>query len=442
MSYVRALAELLKRPVEGALTVKSNRYLKLEAGEGECDYPEDAYKDRAAQKMKDDSEKKIRKGLKLKKGMLELVKKTGALAAEVDRRYRKKYNKCVDLNTGEGGFATIIAEAAKLANNYSNGTEICKSFEDLKDRMWEMPYKALKEADLGFKDNYGTSGADDVKLSAVTAYRTAHNVTIEAMPTAKVKEAIIKQRKQKKAQILKAANKLHEAISELQKIDSLNGGDIDSVAGRFWFTNVPDNYKESLKNAFDKEKLMEGTNDLIYYKPATGDAALVKNKYDENALATYKKGLARKAAVLLIEGLGFKNEWRSGGARPFKVEEVTNTTTWGNYVTSIKSVPKLAPHQSEAGKIFEEAYKGAIDWENLKGIYDTTKGLFGGNAEINSWGNAEDGGILFTKGKDTFRLGDTIEPVEGFVKEKLDYDENDQTIKGFMDDLRKELKDL
>lgn len=446
MSYIRALAELLKRPVEGALTVKSNRYLKMEAGKGECNYPKDAYKSRAARELKEENEEKLNKGLRLKQAMLELVEKTGALAAEVDRRYKQKYNRCVDLNISDGGFKKTIAEAAKLASDYSsagNNTTICKSFEDLKDRMWKMPYAALTEANLGFKDNYGSGGAGDVTDDAVVVYRANYPIAGNAMTDDQVKEQIVKLRTQKKNQILKAANKLHKAISELQNLRSLNGRDINKVVGRFWFTDVPDKYKESLKNAFDKEKLKEGANDLIYYKPAEGDAALLTDKYGEADLANYKKGLARKAAVLLIEGLGFKNEWRSEGPRPFTVEAVTTGDGWKNYVESIKSVPKLTPLKSEGRKIFEEGAKGVIDWENLKGTYDTMKGFFGGNAEINSWGNAENGGILFSNGESTFSLGDTITPVQGFVDEKLDYaEQNDNPVKDFIDKLRAELMKL
>lgn len=437
MSFIRSMVEVVMRPVEGALTVKSNRFLKLEAGKGECDYPADAYKDSAQRKLQAKEEKKILKGVKMQAGMKELVIKTGALAAEVDRRYKKLYNKCYEKLKGDGGYEKAIEEAIKQADNFSSSrasTTICKSFDDLLDKMWDKNLKSLKAADLEFKDNYKFEAAD-VSDGCAAAYLLANpNTTLTA---AQAKEIIAKKRKKHRDTILKAANKLHKAISELQNVEALNGADITSVVGRFWITNVPENYKDALKDAFDPDKLkVDGNQEVFYYQPVEGDRKKFSSKYQENDLATEKKVLARKAAILLLEGLGFDDEWRGRTAeRPFKAADIV-TNKWETYVDSIKNAPPLKPLEWEITGIGKDFLKGIIDFDNWK---DMVK-LFSQDGEVRAWSDNNEGGILFASGEQTFKLGENIAKVEGATDGNLS-DDNEK-VRNFLTKLKEELKKL
>ena len=58
LSIVRSIVEVVMRPVEGALTVKSHRYLKLEGGESNCEYPKLAFNKDKKDQLFEAAEKK------------------------------------------------------------------------------------------------------------------------------------------------------------------------------------------------------------------------------------------------------------------------------------------------------------------------------------------------------------------------------------------------
>lgn len=437
LSFVRSIVETYMRPIEGALTVKSKRFLKLEAGKGECDYPNEAYKDQATRdKIKADSEADIREGLKVKKGMLEVVEKTGALAKELDSRYRNLYNKCVDLlNAQNTGFNALLAAARVYANGFTTNhdVKICNTYADLQNRLWQMPYSKLSESDLGIQPCYKKDGPNDVTADAEAVYAAEHVATGGNMTENQKKAGIIKRRKTHIAKILKAANELHKAISELQSLKNLNGHDIVKVVGRFWVTDVPDNYKQALKAAFAKDN-MDG---IFYFQEVINEKKALRAKYGENDLATQRKVLKRKAAIVLIEKLGFKDEWRNPGVtRAQMMAALDNDGTWNAYVSSIVAVPKLSALQFAALTTLIEGAKSMIDLDNITGMHQT-------RMENKSWGDAKDGGILFNGDGNTYKLGKTISDVEGPARENLKAaDSVDDDITNMLTELRQKLNGL
>ena len=85
---------------------------------------------------------------------------------------------------------------------------------------------------------------------------------------------------------------------------------------------------------------------------------------------------------------------------------------WDAYVASIVAVPKLTPDEFAAKKLLFDSLKGAIDFDNFAGLVQTVH-------EQSSWSNAKNGGILFTDGDNTYKLGNNISAVEGAAKENL-----------------------
>ena len=226
---------------------------------------------------------------------------------------------------------------------------------------------------------------------------------------------------------------LHEAISELQSLKNLPGHDIVKVVGRFWATDVPDNYKQALKAAFAKDN-MEG---IFYFQEVINEKKALTDKYGDNDLATQRKILKRKAAIVLLEKLGFKDEWRNPGVtRVQMMAALDSDRTWQTYVNSIVAVPKLSALQFAALTTLIDGAKAMIDLDNITGMHQT-------RMENKSWGDAKAGGILFNGGSKTYKLGGTIETVEVPAKEKLTAaDSVDDDITNMLTELRQKLNGL
>lgn len=466
LTFVRSVAEVVFRPVEGALTVKSNRFLKLEAGKSACDYPTSAYKDKANQKKVEKDTKKIREGLKMQASIVELITKVGVLANEVNRRYKETYNRCVTLYCGGiESYDTYLRQHNSLAQGYPNdhGIQICKTFQELEDVMWAAPpYKKLKEESLGFKGCFKTDDVNTVDDDLLAVFDAVKPLERDLPPAAK-KQAILKERKRVRKRILEKANALRKAICTFLEQRELSADDIGSEIGWFWTSKVPDNYKAAMVKAFDKEALGD---DCFYYK-LTNEQKALTNQYTDESLENHKKALKRKAAIVLLEGLGFKDEWRKAisvrhdvqvvafdgpGIPPapqvppvppevrrvpkrcFKEADITDQERWEDYVNSICSMPKLNAAQFAATKVLLDGIKGLIDWKTIADWHDT---------ELSSWSDAKNGGILFTHKGNTYSLQNNISKIEGAGKEKLvSVDDPNDDVNNFLNALKENLKHL
>ena len=151
-------------------------------------------------------------------------------------------------------------------------------------------------------------------------------------------------------------------------------------------------------NAFDKTKL----GDTYYFQPITSDQRKdLKNlagTLGADETKTHRKVLKRKAAMLLLEGMGFKDDWRkkvapaavAAGPAPttVKVKDVAGAEVtvllppppappapellvqrkfnsadltdgyWTNYVNSLVAYPELKPDE---WKVTKELKKMAVD---------------------------------------------------------------------------------
>jgi hypothetical protein len=97
LTVVRSVVEIFFRPVEGSLTLKSNRFLKLEAGESHCNMPQEAFNVDNRKKMLDEINKEaIVKGAGIGNGMVEVINIIPPLVHHQMERFIEKYNTCVD----------------------------------------------------------------------------------------------------------------------------------------------------------------------------------------------------------------------------------------------------------------------------------------------------------------------------------------------------------
>ena len=464
-SYLRSITEVVFRPVEGALTVKSNRFLKLEAGKGECDYPVTAYKEKALLEKEAKDTKAIRKGLKMKASIVELVSKVGVLAAEVDRRYIENYNACVNLyKQNDNGLRKLIRKYSYLAEGYTTNhdVKICKTLKELDEALWAKPpykKKQITEDTLGFESCFQVNDPQSVKPETVSEFLMKHAAYTNHSDASK-KAAVIAERKKARKKILEAACQLREAICKFLNDKELSKADIGSEIGWFLTSSVPSNYKSAMEKAFAKSSL----GDSFYYQDITTGQKELNVRYAEDELAAHRKALKRKAAIILLEELGFKDEWRkplksginvvvppgSGApqaplnppqvpekaARPFKEEEVNNEPMWNRYVNTISSVPKLDKAQYALAKTLLDGLKGIADVDTLLDWHKTRK-------ENSSWSNAKNGGILFTSDGNTYALNQQISEIETPGKENLcSTDDPNDEVNNFLKALKKGLKQL
>ena len=434
LTLIRDVVEVVMRPVEGALTVKSNRFLKLESGKGKADYPlPDLYLDGEARKQKKAEAQKneLRAGLKLQMGTVELIDMLRCLASTINAEYIRLYNNCYDRLNGATGFATKIAHPNYTGLTDDNG-KICKTYDELKDKFWG-DAKKLTEADLGFEKGF----AIDSDLSPSTAC-LRRNGAASAYDIPDKRKEIISKRKKARAAILNAANELHRAILEFKKFEK--GKTKEQIVAMMpkMTHDAPKDYDLLMAKAFDKSKL----GDIVYFKPADDTVKSLALRKGINDMDGTMKILRRKAALLLLDGLGFKDEWRSNGADGSPVNRPASDadyeTKWGDYVGTIVSLPKLSAKENALAKAALESLGSLIDMKNIMDMKTAFK-------ERNSWADAKKGSILFTSGGKTYQLGSTISVADVPAKENLtaaDDTADDHSVADFLAVLRVALNQL
>jgi len=163
ITFVRSVVEVVMRPVEGALTVKSNRYLKLEAGKNACEYPASAFNVKKRQEIIDKAAAKQFNGkAPLSKGFCRLFKITGIVPENLSN-FNVRYNRCV---RAKQRFEDSILELRKWSN--SPILAPCKDYSGLKDKLWQKGAK-IAEGDLAFdKDLVGDDNIGAIALLNVS----------------------------------------------------------------------------------------------------------------------------------------------------------------------------------------------------------------------------------------------------------------------------------
>ena len=396
LSIIRSVIDIVIRPVEDCLTVKSNRFLKLEAGNNECEYPYTAYKDtkQDQQKKLDEKQKKALlagtgKFIGVGRGMVGLIESIAGIVDELDRKYKAQYNKCFEKKAK-------LETSLNALKRWSNvDTKVCKkSFDllyeqDLKSILWEdkEQFQEFTEDKLQFEDaNVGTSANAVVKDQLIQTLKSLANFK---HPVAggflkndnnSIKAKIIEERKKLRKEALEALNNLGKEIWTLQHIELLKT-DVGQGYGNlswFAFTPVPDDLKTKMVTSISRGKCPNS----IYYKPVSDDnRTKLDGKINSSAFDdTNKKYLKRLVAMNLLEELGFDNAWRKevNGTLPPKpnTSSTANTpgmilhlATWENYVKSLSGVPPFKKDKTALGDAFEDVGKDALDkimfWKGL-----------------------------------------------------------------------------
>lgn len=457
LSIIRSVVEIVMRPVEGSLTVKSNRYLKLEAGKNECDYPAEGYSDFRTQssylKFKDKFNAKRSAGFysiipnsNMGSSMEELFKKISNLVDDLDKKYKTIYNECVTL---KGQLETCYTELDKYVN--TNGK---KSYDaDTLDKL----YKEKLKADLWKAGKFESFTEDNLKLSGevkVDDNATVSDDCIARNPNdfppntqvADKKKIIIQKRKEKRAAALKKLNALRKEICKLLNLE-LDASDIGKTLSWFLGSAAPQDFKKNMNTSFSRSKC----KDSRYYKFTDDDPRknLASQIQTDKALSINDiKYMKRLVALNLLDEFGFTNDDLRKKVNnvlppipetePYASTEnghIMNFQTWRNFVKSLNGIPSIERDKSLIANAIEDAAQSA--WDNIN-VWD---GIF----EKLSWGEGKKGQILFGADGNTYALKDKtfseIVPLSPKVTSLLENDndlssEDKQIVTNFLNKIR------
>ena len=404
LSLIRSVIEVYWRPQEGALSIQSNRYLKMGAGGAMPGYPDSAYLNPKKLEERDEKmlDKQLPDTLKMGPVMAELLSKLPKIADSMIVRYKSRYNNCISKKSE-------LEKSIYRLFDYSDATEIsglCNGYEALKPKLWDPNAKKLTEADLGFTDDCASDSIEKVGGKAVfhakLADRRTYDEKFNKKLTSSFKNYILKRRVECKKDVVDKANALLESIRILRTepmkvVDLVAGG----VGPTKW--KAPADYTKALLDAISAEKC----KDTTFYKYACDQNNVITDErayLANNILVSVnfrKKALVRRAALNLMEGWGMeskpcKYKWENNKvvssnvaikpARPANEDELEDEAKWNLYVRSLQFTK---PVSSSLG-LLDELAAAVFDPSHL--------GLATPIREYYSWGNAKAGQILFGTG--------------------------------------------
>jgi hypothetical protein len=456
LTVVRSVVEIFFRPVEGSLTLKSNRFLKLEAGNNECKMPKEAFSAEGKKKMQDAIDKVAIKDAKgIGDGMIEIFNVTATLALNHYQYFANKYNSCVkDLQKVN----TAISELRGVANDKSTAeklVEVCKTYDELKAALWEQENNEdWKEDKFGFTDEVASDKETKIPVESILYIRNMTKTRWGRISDDEKKgeiSSILDMRKSRKEKVVMAYNQLRKHIYELTH-HAPTEQDIAIAFGHLKSTTIPEDYQKKVLAAFDPKKL----NEVPLYTQVDEKSKDLEGEFYGEVKASFKEVILLRRLVMinLLEELGFVKDTRRKlddqgradpkGTVPEKpTAESLTDDTWAAYVNSLSGVPPIdALKKTTLGG----ALKGAVSsaWEDQKDKMKFWKGI----SERKTWSDGKNGQILFTAGNDTFCMaGNKDQKVTSFEQSisnpsdanNIIGDKNKESLEGYVEKLRKAL---
>ena len=374
LKIVRSVVEVVMRPVEGALTVKSHRFLKLEAGKNECEYPKAAFNEEKKKKLvgKEDN-KKNEKTLYVPDGFVEVFDKTVALVGAMHAEWRALYYSCLTKKLE-------FEDAVKNLQSWSNDDKErpCKTTEELKDKLWDPDTKKdeIKKEDLGFKENVGEEEENVDK--SLKSKGTVDDVVMT--------RGLIKSR------VALAATALRANIIQVLAF-KWTQEKVNEAVGNFRSTLLPGT-EETIKKAMFKAVSKDDLKDCVIYKPNDDVKELKKI---ENIELDDKK-FKRLACLYLIKELKLDENRDTKVSEPTK-GNIADDTKWGDYVNSLRfDVPEKNKEKPSLGSALGTPFKkwltDEIDNLNFKKSYN----------EMYAWADGNNGDILIGTNENTYAI--------------------------------------
>ena len=414
-TVLRAAVEVMFRPVEGVLEIKSNRYLKLEAGGTSTGYPDEAYKDERAMAY---SQMDANGWYKTASGISDLTLRMRYFVSRWGKSYTTRYVKALDARKALDKSIKALKKYSNLSNQELDNPQmkVCNEYDELRDKFFgeeggmrnEEGRKRITVADLGFKDDkVGSEKKSQVGPYSVARLNGKNPETIRAM------------RVDLKNDVVKKANQLLKAIQTLKKME-LTENEVRNRAGLKlrYGKKLPKNYISAVIKAFSKENCKKST---IYQRWVEKNDFALNDQERQNLLSDFtddnKLALARLAALNLLKEFGFMARIEERGARNEErgmrnenqaendsmelpdlfasEDEIINN--WDDKMNSLKILS--LPGNGLAVKI-GDIKKTAL---NIKDNW-TWKSF----RERNVWSDAKDGLILFSSGATKARSLDGV----------------------------------
>ena len=425
LSMVRSVVEVVMRPMEGALTVKSNRFLKLESGDKECEYPKLAFNEEKKMallnaEVKDSILSTVGSGANLSvgDGTVTLINAADAVAKDLCTRFMEKYNACVDKKEE---FNVLVRELTRWADD--NTKAVCNTYDEMKNDLWKETDldKKFEEDKVGIKDDNvkisdRISGLSDAKSLVSDACFARLKSNFQGSDFKRYKMIIGKRRMMRLA-VISAARDLRKAICDLYMLE-MKQEDVNKHFSWYW-TTMPKDFKKKMLKAVSKEKCPNA--------PVYKIKDIKKNLSSRmRSMPNTQKYMKRLIAMNLLEELGFTDDMRKkvNGAvvakpdastlSPATAGNIMHDVTWRKYVKSLSGVPPISKATDTLGGAVKGAVKGVID-----DMYETAN-LKKSYHEWYAWGDGKKGSILIGSADDTFELrGNEFKKVEDVLKPSL-----------------------
>jgi len=458
LTVVRSVVEIFFRPVEGSLTLKSNRFLKLEAGNNECKMPKEAFSAEGQKKMQDAIDKVAIKDAKgIGDGMIEVIKFISPLSRHMIEQFVEKYNASVDELYILKKNISDLRLYANTPSTDEKTVEVCKPIDELLKALWnEKENKDWEESKCEFKKeevDVGDDAAENLDDKVVIRSLARDGLKdLRLTITNDVKKVIIEERKKLRKDILTSLNKIRKLIYEMTHLKPTKE-EINKLVGHFNMTVMPKDFKDKIIEAFDPEKL----KGIPLYTERNDSMMMLKSKVygavtENNGLLIL---LRRLVIINLLEEFGFKDDTRrkisaqgrpdsKGTVPPKPTAETLNADTWGAYVNSLSGIPPIdALKKTTLGGALKDAVKGAASDQ-----LDKIK-FWKGISERKTWSDGKNGQILFSAGENTFFVKKNgigiVTSFEQSISKPSDAnniigDKNKESLEGYVEKLRKALR--
>ena len=380
-SVLRHTLEIFVKPIEGKMTVKSNRYLSLEAGKGKTGYPIDTYKQGEKHwklpKFPNASDQgklnnTILSDFQKITGVVNAIFTTTANNYGIGREFKNGLVEAINTNTAhaEGG--------DKLP---------CNEADAIIDALWANP-DANIENTIGFKEMLADNITKDNITGDQANFHIAHVPNLAANLTdQQKKEAGAAKITQERNTIITKVTNIALVIQSLKEITINQGPAYNQLSetGRSALTN---NLIDSsaLKTIFD--------NDANKHFTTEADHLFTDND---------KKAVRRKFFIALVDAYKFERV-KTGVVA--KIPEAPDPyaagidAKWATYVNSIQAMPK--PSDYNAKSFFNDNLLDPL----LNQI--SIPGMICNFHDNLAFGSEKNGQILFSSGADTMVLDKEI----------------------------------
>ena len=418
LTIIRSIVEVFYKPEEGCLSIASGRYLKLQAGGAMAGYPAAAYENpkKKLEKLAEKDEKKAKKqfakmSVETMNRMIRLVPK---IVVQMCTDYVANYEDCIK-KRAEFEAAYL---ALKLLSNEDNG--FCKTYDDLRDTLWNPKTEEIKKDDMSFDDDkVGDSDGSQVDAKLVDrVVGVVANGPRDVNTILNAISSIRSERKTAKEDLLECANALLESIQKLRKTPTARELIKNYNASTFEKNlKVDKDYIEDFRDAFTAANLGETdffkyaydennaiTDERATHLPANANYKLFLNPNDFHATA-----LKRQVILSLLETWGMESQAikrkidgnaivdadnESKPSTPTTTADLEDNNKYELYVESLQ----LTNFKAEG----EWSSWGSSLLDTLTSTNITALKSIGEN---HAWGNPRAGEILFGVGPTTMNLG-------------------------------------